>query len=239
MVEKAYSSNKYSNISSIDPSKKYVQYPSSLALLGNIRDKVILDIGCGDGILTRQIALKGAQVYGYDNAKKQIEIAQKEEVKLRQGIKYYVSNPVDFKINLKADKVIATLVLPAAQNLQELENFFKSASNYLGVGGVFISINLNPDFKPSKTIAYNRRFTKLPDEKIKIEFFENNQKFKFSILDSDFSFKEYEAAAKRAGFKKVQWKKLKISEEGIQALGKNFWEGYEDNCPYIGLCANK
>ena len=43
---------------------------------GTLGDKKILDIGCGGGILTEALALKGANVTGIDMAEKSLKVAK-------------------------------------------------------------------------------------------------------------------------------------------------------------------
>jgi len=47
-----------------DPFKKHIDTPSFIDLLGNIKHKDILDIGCGDGILCKLLTERGANAWG-------------------------------------------------------------------------------------------------------------------------------------------------------------------------------
>jgi 2-polyprenyl-3-methyl-5-hydroxy-6-metoxy-1,4-benzoquinol methylase len=51
--------------------------PVILNVIGNIKDKNILDLGCGSGKYSIVFAEMGAIVTGVDISKKQIELAQK------------------------------------------------------------------------------------------------------------------------------------------------------------------
>ncbi|MEK6910760.1 MAG: class I SAM-dependent methyltransferase [Nanoarchaeota archaeon] len=232
-------SKSYASLAKIDPSKQYVQYPSALKLLGNIKGKNVLDIGCGDGHSSRAIASKGANVVGYDIAKEQIKIAESIEKHNSLGITYFNLDQYNFKSSINFDKACAILVLPYSSNKRDLLYFFKSAYSNTSDNGEFIAIIFNPLYKRYDVLAYNRIFRKLLDNKIKIEFYNSEDKFLFSAEASDFSKTNYEEAAKKAGFKKFTWKKLKVSKKGISALGERFWKNYENDCPYIGLIASK
>ena len=59
----------------VDPEKNEVR---ALKDMANWRDQRVLEIGCGNGRLTRRIANLGAQVEALDPDKKMIALAQKE-----------------------------------------------------------------------------------------------------------------------------------------------------------------
>lgn len=227
----------YSKIIVTDPSKQFVQYPFILNELGDVSDKKILDIGCGDGILTKQIADRGAIVVGYDTSEKLINKAK--ESYSGDQIKYEVATPQTFNSDIKFDFAISNLVFPCAEDYLDLKGFFNSAFSHLKDNTSFISATLNPDFKRMGQKLYNRRFTHVGKDKIKVEFFKDDGSPTFSILDSFFSKDTYEKAAKESGFEKIEWKKMLIDPAGIDKMGEDFWSGYEEDCPYIGLVVNK
>jgi len=131
--DKKLSAN-YSSLIKQDPLKVYAQYPSTLHYLKNIKNKKILDIGCGDGLLPRMLAEKGAKVVAFDVSKEQIALAKK----LSRGIniKYLVASPEKFKTAEKFDRAISTMVLIYARDLQEVKDFFTCAYNALKPGGI-------------------------------------------------------------------------------------------------------
>src|SRR3989344_1127675 len=56
------------------------------------KDKIILDVGCGEGYLTRRMARFANKIIGVDKSKKMIGLALEKERKSPLGIKYYVGN---------------------------------------------------------------------------------------------------------------------------------------------------
>lgn len=57
--------------------QKYVINPLVFKLLGNLQGKSVLDAGCGNGYLTREIAKTAKTVVGVDFTKNLLEVAQK------------------------------------------------------------------------------------------------------------------------------------------------------------------
>ncbi|MEI6596785.1 MAG: methyltransferase domain-containing protein [bacterium] len=237
-------SDKYKELTESDPSKKWVQYPESMRMVleqfgGELKGKRIMDIGCANGTFTRMMAREGADVVGYDPSEKEVQEAQQTESKEPLGIKYIVSDRPAIDPNYKFDGVTAILVLSLMEDKEQFEQIFKYAGESLKPGGKFIILTINPKYN-REDIVYNRRFNKIgKGNKYTLDFFDNEKKLKFSINGSQFSEEEHRQAAINAGFKDVEWKSLKINSEGIKEQGKEFWAGYEENCPYIGMVAYK
>jgi toxoflavin synthase len=231
-------SSEYKAIAEIDPSKQYVQYPEALRLLGDVNDLDVLDVGCGTGIFDKMLASHGARVVGYDSSSKQIEIAQ--STASDPNVEYLVADPTSFRADHKFDKAISVMVLPYAKDSEELGQFFASTGDALNNSdnAQFSSIIFNPDYQRLGEEHYNRVFSRIGDGKIRVDFFGPDHKITMSATFSDFSKADYERAARAAGFE-LSWEALSIGEGGREALGSDFWQGYEEDCPYVGLVAKK
>lgn len=59
---------------------KWLEYPHTVRLLNkqNLKDKAVLDLGCGSGRYTKELVRLGAKVSGIDKSKNLIEIAKIE-----------------------------------------------------------------------------------------------------------------------------------------------------------------
>ena len=65
-------------ISKIDISYHKILIPTIMRLVGNIRNKRVIDVGCGSGYLTAKLATKGSHVVGVDPSREMIRIAKRE-----------------------------------------------------------------------------------------------------------------------------------------------------------------
>jgi 2-polyprenyl-3-methyl-5-hydroxy-6-metoxy-1,4-benzoquinol methylase len=232
-------SEKYAHMTNIDPAKRFVQYPESLRLAGDLKNKKVLDIGCANGMFTRMMARAGAEVVGYDPSKQEVKAAKEAENEEPLGIKYIVADRLPTSPENKFDLATAVMVLPMAEDEGKMEDVFSGAYHALGDNGKLVCLTVNPEYKRLGEKVYNRRFTKLDDKHNKVEFFDDKGDAKLIITGSRFSTAEYEQAAIKSGFKKVVWEKLHIDQAGINQLGNEFWDKFEDDCPYIGLVAYK
>ena len=70
----------------------------------------ILDIGCGGGLLSEPMSRLGAEVFGMDASKKNIEIAKLHAKKSNLNIEYFCSSPEKFKTDIKFDVILKLLL---------------------------------------------------------------------------------------------------------------------------------
>lgn len=221
-----------------DPNKRFVQYPEALRLLGSLEGKSVFDIGCANGTFTQMIKKAGAaELVGFEPSANELEKAKSAEKENPRGIEY-IGDYAEIPVDKKFDVVSAIMVIPAI-NQEQMEEIFAKAGGLLVEGGKFVALTLNHDFQRFGEIVNNRKFSKRPDGRIDIDFYNAEGEVYMSIIDTDFTQEEVEQAAQKAGFGEVAWEKLKIDPAGIAELGAEFWNGYEEDCPYIGLTAQK
>ena len=239
MTTKEYNKigEKYAEMIKEDALKKYLQYPGLIKLLGNIKGKRILDIGCGNGFFSNKIAERGAKIVGFDVSEKQIELAKETEKNMKRGMEFFCSDQFKFNYPEKFDLAFSNMVIFYAVNFEELVQFFKCAFNSLKDKAEFISVIVNPEYKRFNELHYDRKIVK-EGNKAKSEFYING---KFDVSSGFYSFftkLEYERAAKEAGFSRLVWKKIEIEKEGLKDKGADFWKGY-DSDPLYGIFVAK
>ena len=234
-------SEKYSSFVDIDPVRNKLHYPNVINYLGNIKDKMILDIGCGDGLFDRRLVKEtGANIVGYDKGDDLISIAKKEELNNPQGINYYVDDPITFKNELLFDYAVSIMVLCYAPSEEYLKYFFDSAYKSLKVNGQFVSVTFNPNFKSFNSIVANRIFKIIEGNKIEANFLNPETKIvNFTSELSQYSTKDYEESAKNSGFIEFEWKQLFPNKDENGHLGSNFWKSCIEFQPYSIFIAKK
>jgi SAM-dependent methyltransferase len=116
---------------------EHLEMPATLKLLGNVKGKKILEVGCGSGIYIKLLARKGALVKGFDISNEMLSIAKRENpsLELKQGSFY----AIPFKE--KFDIAFASLVIGYGNNWNKI---FKEISRILKTGGHFIFSIGNP-----------------------------------------------------------------------------------------------
>ncbi|SMC18706.1 Methyltransferase domain-containing protein [Clostridium acidisoli DSM 12555] len=141
--------------------RMYFIMPYTLQQLGDVSDKVILDLGCGEGGYSRALAHNGANVTSIDCAIDPINYAIKKAKEEGLKIEHFVRNSndlYDIQDNI-FDIVLCSMML---MDIEDIEGTLKEIYRVIKPKGkVFISI-LHPCFKPKES-----KWT-IEDETIKV-----------------------------------------------------------------------
>lgn len=117
--------------------------PNLLRLLGDIQNKKITDLGCGDGSIGHILRDRGARIIGVDGSQNLITHARKNahdsETYLVQDVRKGLP-----KECLKSDIFLSVL---AVQNMDAIHKVFESVSKNLNPGGSFHIVTLHPSFR--------------------------------------------------------------------------------------------
>lgn len=120
--------------------------PYVLDLIQDIKNKKIIDIGCGEGYVCRLLSKDGGKVTGVDNSEGLIEKAKQQEKRMPLNINYFVDSALELnKINSLFDIAVSVLVF-GHFNSSELSIAVKKTFNVLKDKGYFILAVPHPFF---------------------------------------------------------------------------------------------
>lgn len=93
--------------------------PSLLQLIESVKDKKVLDAGCGEGYLSRMLAKAGASVVGVDYSKTMIQLAQ-NRTPLELNIEYKHGNceNLNFLQDKRFDLIVSNMVIHDLPNYE-------------------------------------------------------------------------------------------------------------------------
>jgi len=128
---------------------KHIELPAMLKILGNIKDKKILDLGCGFGEHAKIYSRKGAKITGIDSSKKEIAYAKLRKIGNTNFIVGDILKKLPFRDN-SFDIITSSLVLDYIKNLKKL---FKECRRVLKKSGKMIFSIPNPIFYQESPIA--------------------------------------------------------------------------------------
>ncbi|MBD3190661.1 MAG: methyltransferase domain-containing protein [Candidatus Heimdallarchaeota archaeon] len=139
-----------------DASREFIIDPALWKQLGDIKGLKVLDAGCGNGYLSRQMAKKGAEVTGIDFSKHFIGFCKRKEKKNPLGCKFFKGSLTDmpFFESEMFDLVVSNVVMV---DVQDYRTAFKEINRVLKPKGRFVWSNLHPVFG-----SFNQIFYKLP-----------------------------------------------------------------------------
>jgi len=123
--------------------------PNLLRVLKPAQGMRVLDIGCGDGFITREIASFGAEIVGTDISPEMVKLAQKAAAPNEQ---YVAASAEKLSFAQDASFDAATIVL-ALQNIEHLDAALFEAARVLRSGGRFLIVLNHPAFRiPKRTM---------------------------------------------------------------------------------------
>ncbi len=155
-----------------------------LPLLGDVRDKTILDVGAGTGRLAVELLKLGARITAVDVSDKMLAVLRKK-TKNKIETKVADAESLPFVDNCFDIIVAAFLVV----HLKDPIKFFDEAYRVLKDGGIFLVTNINQKEPPE---------VETPAGKIKIESYYHRPEQVKEILES-LAFKVVEEVFTREG----------------------------------------
>lgn len=118
--------------------------PTIFQLLGAVTKKKLLDAGCGNGYLSRMLAMKGAEVIGVEPGETMYRFAVSTEEKDHLGITYFKEDLSQFtRFKEEFDIVVANMVF---MDIPKYQSAIRNCINSLKTGGLFIYSILHPCF---------------------------------------------------------------------------------------------
>lgn len=145
--------------------------PTMLKLMGPVTGKRILDLGCGEGGYSRELARRGAQVMSVDCSEKAIAYAAALSERENLRIKHFVRNSNDlFDVeSAQFDVVLCSMML---MDCEDLEGTLKEAARVLKPGGRLFASVLHPCFDGNHATGIGRQGTGVDRQVVVMNYFE-------------------------------------------------------------------
>lgn len=135
-----------------------IRNPAVIGLLGEVRDKTILDIACGEGDSSRMIRSLGANVVGVDISEEMIRLAQSRA----DEVEYLVASADNMPTLKKAS--FDVVVCLSMMNIDNLDSTLTEISRVLKKSGSFVMSTAHPCFMGRP----GRKIIKLQDNRLGI-----------------------------------------------------------------------
>ena len=135
------------------PYEEWADYVQSLLMEYEVREGLVLELGCGTGNLTEILASRGYDMIGVDLSADMLDISMEKRERSGRDILYLMQDMREFE--LYGTVRAAVSICDSMNYLQEekdLLSTFKLVNNYLDPGGIFI-FDLNTAYKYRELIG--------------------------------------------------------------------------------------
>ncbi|MDD3253239.1 MAG: class I SAM-dependent methyltransferase [Lachnospiraceae bacterium] len=205
------------------PYEEWSRYLIGLLEEHDVKDGLVLDLGCGTGTLTRLLAARGYDMIGVDLSEEMLEIAREKQVEQPDGILYLQQDMREFELYGTVRAIVSICdSMNYLENCEDLVQVFKLANNYLDPGGILI-FDLNTMYKyrellGERTIAENRDegsfiWENYFDEEERV----NEYDLTLFIREQDGRYRKYEETHYQTAFELDEVKDA-LAEAGMELL---------------------
>ena len=133
--------------------KSWADYYFKIFQRYGLKPKLGLDLGCGTGNMTVELAKRGIEMTGVDLSEDMLMVAREKSEGL--DILYLNQDMAEFELYGTVDFVISSLdCINYVTDKRELLRVFKLVNNYLDPGGLFI-FDINTAYKLENVIGNN------------------------------------------------------------------------------------
>ena len=223
--------------------RHFIERYSLMELLGDLRNRTVADLACGEGVYARQFKRCGASaVTGVDISEGMIALARAEERREPLGCRYVQSDAAAFAPQEPVDVVTAIYLFNYARTREDLDVLFRACYLALRPGGRLVGFNDNvrrPP-RPGESLAkygLGRTCPHPPREGDPVLWkITNHDGRTFQFENYYLEPTTYAAAALEAGFEDFRWvdAMLEPSEHG-----DSYWDDFMAQAPLAGFTASR
>ena len=223
--------------------RHFIERYTLVELLGDLRDRTVLDLACGEGVYARQFKRSGAGgVTGVDVSAQMVALAEAEERRDPLGCRYACADAAAFTPAAPVDVVTAIYLLNYARTRAELDRFFQACYRALRPGGRLVGFNDNVRRPPRPGVSLakyglEKTCPDPPREGDAIRYrLTNHDGHAFEFDNYYLEPATYAAAARDAGFDDFRWvdAMLEPSEQN-----DSYWDDFMTHAPLTGFTASR
>lgn len=143
------------------PYQEWADFLQEILQEEGVCDGLVLDLGCGTGSMTEELAHRGYDMIGVDNSEEMLEIAMEKRQKSGADILYLLQDMQEFELYGTVRAVVSVCdSINYVTKADELEEVFRLVNNYLDPGGIFLfdfnTVHKYRDVMGDCTIAEDR-----------------------------------------------------------------------------------
>lgn len=129
------------------PYEEWADYIEDILKEYGIEDGLVLDLGCGTGSMTQELAGRGYDMIGVDYSGEMLEIAMEKKEKSGADILYLLQDMREFELYGTVRAVVSACdSVNYITEEEELVQVFRLVNNYLDPKGIFL-FDFNTEYK--------------------------------------------------------------------------------------------
>lgn len=161
---------------------KWIRHPWAVKLAGDVKNKRVLELGCGTGIIINKLVKKGAIGLGVDYSKNMLEVAKINAKRSKLSTKFLLLNIKDLsQLNEKKfNLIIISAVLTTLSSTTILTKILSNANKVLEDSGAILIIEPHPAFD-----LYMRTSFKNLKSLQRMNYNSKGKKYTFDMVDGE------------------------------------------------------
>ena len=223
--------------------RHYIERYTLFEVLGDLRDRTVLDLACGEGVYARQFKRDGAaEVTGVDISPEMIALAEAEERVDPLGCRYVREDAAVFTPPALVDIVTAIYLLNYARTREELDRLCRACFRALRPSGRLVGFNDNVRNPPRVGVSlakygFERTCAYPPREGDVIRYHITNHDSQVFEFDNYYlAPATYEPAARAAGFDDFRWVNAMLEPT---ERDDPYWDDFLTHAPLTAFSASK
>jgi SAM-dependent methyltransferase len=135
--------------------KKWADYIEKVFAKNGIKPSLVLDLGCGTGNFTMEMARRGYEMIGIDISADMLSCAKSKAENEKLDILYLNQDMTQFELYGTVDAIVCMMdSVNYITSKNDVKRLFKLVNNYLNPAGLFI-FDINTYYKFDKTLDKN------------------------------------------------------------------------------------
>ncbi|MEI6131632.1 MAG: class I SAM-dependent methyltransferase [Bacillota bacterium] len=119
--------------------KTWASYIEEVFERNNFKPEIVLDLGCGTGSLTVELARKGFDMIGLDISEEMLGVATEKAIDAQQNILFLNQDMCEMELFGTVGAIVSTLdSINYLSSIKCLKKVFGLVHNYLDPGGLFV-----------------------------------------------------------------------------------------------------